>query len=162
MSNTTMLPLAVAAVALVWVVVAQTRTRPVQATASTIRLLLRWLLLAYSVTLVAQVVRAGHHPLASRRPGHPRRPDRLAVGLGVARGAVTSLWTDRQGRVWRRGGPVVLVLWVVSFAARLRADRLLNQHDPGLGASTILAYLVVSIAAQNLTVRRRAVALPAA
>jgi hypothetical protein len=43
----------------------------------------------------------------------------VSVVFGVLRGRTMPMWRDDAGRLYRKGGRVTLLLWLVTFAARL-------------------------------------------
>jgi len=143
---------------MIWVALAQLRTRILRRRPPVVTTVARWVLLAYGLVLVGLV-------LQSERPPGPVTWILLAslailsVGLGIARGFATKIWEGESGQLFRRGGAAVVALWAVSLAAHLGIDGVIDQRSPGLGPTTMLAYLVVTVAAQNITVRRRASAL---
>lgn len=85
----------------------------------------------------------------------------LAAGLGAARAASTQVWRDRDGVAWRRGNWVVVGLWVVSLAAHLGLDAAVDHASgvSGLGTSSVLLYLAVTLGVQRELVRSRAARL---
>lgn len=145
------------------VLTVQLRTRPVRLRPPVVLVVLRWVLLAYGLLLIALVAdsQAARHPFDLMSGAIVSLMAVLAVGLGIARGAMTRIWLDEEQRAFRRGGGAVIVLWLVSVAAHVGLDWLLNLHRGigGLSEVTTLAYLVSTIAAQNITVRRRAATL---
>lgn len=159
LTDTTLLWLVGGVVVVVWVAIAQLRVRIVRRHPPTVIVVLRWILLGYGLALIALTVRT------QRRPAGPvvwillAAMAILAIGLGIARGATTTIWTDGRGQTLRRGGGVVVAIWAISLATHLALSWLLDRYAPGAGPVTMLAYLVATIAAQNITVRRRASAL---
>ncbi len=149
-------------VAIVCVVAVQTRRRAVRLRPGGATVVLRWVLLAYGVLLVVLVIRSTHSTLPLTVTGLLAALAALAVGLGILRGVATRVWpAGDRGVVYRRGGITVIALWAVSLGAHLLLDWRIDRYDAfrGLGPTTILAYLVITIAAQNITVRRRAAAI---
>lgn len=149
-------------VAIVCVVIVQSRRREVRPRPGVGTVVLRWVLLAYGVLLVALVIRSTHRTLPLTVAGLLVALAALAVGLGILRGIATTLWSEGdRGTIYRRGGIIVIALWAVSLGVHLLLDWRIDRYDAfrGLGPTTILAYLVITIAAQNTTVRRRAAAI---
>jgi hypothetical protein len=82
----------------------------------------------------------------------------VALGLGLARGLAVDVWTDDNGRAWRRGGRTLLALWVVSFAVRIGlgyAAGLVGVPSE-VGLSEIPIFAGLTLGAQNLIVAWRA------
>lgn len=91
----------------------------------------------------------------------------LVVGAGLAavRGWQMRVWRDDDGVVVRQGTALTIVLWLVAVGLHLGADALLAHVEPsvsGVGSASILLYLGVVLALQQLVVQRRAGLLPAA
>jgi hypothetical protein len=159
----TLLWLVAGLIAVVVIIANQGRARPVRLRPSTVGVVLRWILLAYGVFLVVLVLRsqAKSHPLDLASIGLLVGMSVLAVGFGIFRGFATKLWMDERGHWYRRGGAPVVGLWIVSLGLHVGIDWILDNQSGigGLGAVTTLAYLVVTLTAQNMTVRRRAARL---
>lgn len=85
----------------------------------------------------------------------------LAAVLGGVRALSVRVWRAPDGRALRQGSAVTAVLWIVSIAAHLGADLWLDKLSDvaGLGASSILAYLAITWAAQSAVIRSRALRL---
>lgn len=152
------------AIVIVWVAVRQLRTRRVKMRPGVGLLVVRWALLAYGVGLVAMVIASQHRPVPLVVAALLAALGVLAVGLGVWRGAATRVWADPHdaAAVLRRGGLVVIALWALSFGVHLVLDGMLDAFGHplhGVGPTTMLAYLVITLAAQNTVVRRRAAAV---
>lgn len=81
----------------------------------------------------------------------------LAALFAALRAPTFRLWW-RDGKVWRKGGAVTLVLWIVSLGAHLAYDDLIasNAALNGLGDATILLYFAVSLGLQRVFLARRA------
>jgi hypothetical protein len=88
----------------------------------------------------------------------------LAVGavLGVLRGVSVRVWRRPDGTAWRQGSAVTAGLWLVSLAAHVLAEVLADHRTSidGLGSSTLLIYLAVTLGIQREIVRVRAAKLP--
>jgi hypothetical protein len=85
----------------------------------------------------------------------------LAAAFGAIRAATTKVWIE-GGQAWRRGGWLTAVLWVVSLAAHLGYDYLLDGKGPqsGLGSASLLLYLAITLLIQGLILLARASRLP--
>lgn len=85
----------------------------------------------------------------------------LAAVLGTARAYSVRIWQDADGAWWRRGGPVTLVLWLVSIGSHFGIDALAvalagpGVDMQGLGNATLLLYLAISLGLQNFIVGHR-------
>jgi hypothetical protein len=62
------------------------------------------------------------------------------------------------GQAWRQGNWLTAVLWVVSLAAHLGYDYLVDGKgsQAGLGSASLLLYLSVTLAIQSLILNARA------
>jgi hypothetical protein len=78
----------------------------------------------------------------------------IAAVLGAIRARTVQLWL-KDGQPWRKGTWLTAVLWIVSLAAHLGYDSLVDGKS-GLGTATILLYLAVTFAAQRLVLQARA------
>ena len=90
----------------------------------------------------------------------------LVVGaaLGVARGLTVHVWRE-DGVLYRKGNAVTLVLWLISLGSHIALDAVLPHTGgdaSGLGSTSILLYLAVTLGVQQLYVLQRAEHLPAA
>jgi hypothetical protein len=83
----------------------------------------------------------------------------LAAVAGAVRAPTVRLWVQ-DGQVWRRGGWLTAVLWVVTLAAHLGYDTLVTHGKTDVGSATILLYFAVSQAVQRLVLSARAARLP--
>ena len=120
------------------------------------------------ILLVVGVIQA--YPVLS---GHP--PTTIVVLLllaGLVSGAVfgtlraytTRLWVksdpegEGNGEVWRQGTWVTLVLWLVAVGLHFGIDYLSEQQGApaGLGSSTIVLYLAVTLGIQRFITQQRA------
>jgi hypothetical protein len=80
----------------------------------------------------------------------------LAVGFGVLRAVTVRIWLA-DGQPWSRGSWVTASLWIVALAVHLGYDALVAGPGRGnVAAATIVLYLAVSLAIQQLIVRLRA------
>jgi NAD/NADP transhydrogenase beta subunit len=79
-------------------------------------------------------------------------------GLGAARAFSTKVWRLPDGSAMSQGTVVTAVLWVVSLAAHLAMEVGIDHSTKivGLGASSLLLYLAVTLGVQREVLRRRA------
>lgn len=150
---------AACAAAMIWVALAQTKSRLVRPKPPSAALVLRWTLLVYGVLLIVLIARsqARHHPVGPASMALLVGVAALAIGFGVLRGSATTL-CDRDNGIYRRGGAIVVALWALSLGAHVALGWTIDRESGigGLGTATILVYAVLTIAAQNITIRRRA------
>lgn len=78
--------------------------------------------------------------------------------FGTLRAYTTKLWIQ-DNEVWRRGTGVTLVLWLVAVGLHFGIDYLSEQQGApaGLGSSTIVLYLAVTLGIQRFITQQRAV-----
>ena len=148
----------IAVVALIWVVARQLQARP---------LVVKTLFVAPAIMavlgllLLARGARSGHG-LTAAGPAWIAADLGLAVVTGVLRAPTVRLF-QRDGAVWRQGGPLTIALWVVSVGARVALGVLAAHDGAGAGADTsVLLSLGVSLAAQYAVLSWRVRRLPAA
>ncbi|MFC5144509.1 hypothetical protein [Streptomyces aureoversilis] len=81
-----------------------------------------------------------------------------AAGFGVARARMVTVWRAPEGRMLRTGAPAAMVLWLASLAVHIGLGEWIDHTTRAglLGASTLHLYLAVTLAVQDLLVRRRA------
>lgn len=81
----------------------------------------------------------------------------LAALFAAIRAPTFRLWWQ-DGKCWRKGSALTLVLWIVSLGAHLAYDNLIAQNAAlnGLGDATILLYFAVSLGLQRVFLARRA------
>jgi hypothetical protein len=88
----------------------------------------------------------------------------LVVGgaLGAARAYSARTWRLQDGSAMSQGTVVTAVLWVVSLGAHLAMEVGIDHSTKivGLGASSLLLYLAVTLGVQREVLRRR-VGMPA-
>jgi hypothetical protein len=103
----------------------------------------------------------GHRSLATIHDG-PAVAAALIGSLAIAalsaavRAPTFRLWWQ-DGRYWRKGTAVTLVLWIASLAAHLVYDDLISHSSAsGLGNATILLYVAVSLGVQRVFLAARA------
>jgi hypothetical protein len=82
--------------------------------------------------------------------------------LGLARAVTVRVWRDTAGLAWRRGTVLTAMLWVVSLAAHLGIDVVVDHSTTakGLASASILLYLGVTLGVQREVIRLRAAQLP--
>ena len=78
--------------------------------------------------------------------------------FGTLRAYTTKLWIQ-DNEVWRRGTWLTLVLWLVAVGLHFGIDYLSEQQGApaGLGSSTIVLYLAVTLGIQRFITQQRAV-----
>jgi hypothetical protein len=121
----------------------------------------------YRLSLILAVI--GIVEFANFLSGHPRNDGGitaavigslvLAAGFGWVRSLTVRVWR-RDGQVWRKGGWLTAVLWVLSLAVHLGYDYLVAGHITGkngenVGDATILLYLVVTLTVQRYALLTR-------
>ncbi len=79
----------------------------------------------------------------------------LAAVLGAGRGFATKIWVGPNGGFWRKGGALLLALWVISVLAKVGIDYAGVAAHARVGAGVIFIELGVTLAAQNLVVAGR-------
>ncbi|MFE7120569.1 hypothetical protein ACFU99_34585 [Streptomyces sp. NPDC057654] len=138
----------------------QLRTRPVHAKGPVIVLgVLGVLGIAACAFGVASVVK--YHPLGAATIALTAASLAIAAGFGAARARTVRVWRAPEGQALRQGTVATMVLWLVSVAVHIGMDRWID-HTTGvglLGFSTLYLCLAVTLAVQNLFVRRRAAAV---
>jgi hypothetical protein len=122
----------------------------------------------YRLPLILAVI--GVVELARFLHGHPHDDGSIAAALagsavlatvmGVIRALTVRVWRE-GGQLLRKGTWLTAVLWVVAVAAHLGLDYLIAGQVSGttggnVGNATILLYLAVSFAAQQVVSLQRA------
>lgn len=79
----------------------------------------------------------------------------LAVVLGTARGFAVKIWVGPDGGYWRRGGALLVALWLTSVAVKVGLDVAGGLGGAGIGGAALLIELGVTLGAQNLVVAGR-------
>jgi hypothetical protein len=81
----------------------------------------------------------------------------IAAIFGAIRAATTHVWLE-GGQAWRQGNWLTAVLWIVSIAAHLGYDYIVDGKgsNSGLGSASLLLYLAVTLAIQALILNARA------
>ncbi|MET9416342.1 hypothetical protein ABZY03_19580 [Streptomyces klenkii] len=135
----------------------QLRTRPVHGKDGPVLLGILGVLGVLALVFgVASVVK--EHPLGGFTIALVAASFVVAAGFGVARARTVTVWRAPEGQLLRKGAPATTVLWLVSVAVHIGLDAWID-HTTGtglLGASTLYLYLAVTLAVQDLLVRRRA------
>jgi putative drug exporter of the RND superfamily len=140
----------IAAVVLAWVVVRQVQARP---------LVPRTMFGVPAVLTVLGLLALAHDARAS----HGLTPAdgawiaadlALSVVTGAVRAPVIRLF-ERDGRLWRQGGPLTIVLWLVSIGLRIGIGVLAAGAGAG-GEDTLLLSFGISLAAQYAVLALRA------
>jgi len=88
----------------------------------------------------------------------------VGAGFGALRGLTVHVWRD-GGVLYRKGNAATLVLWLVGLALHLGVDVVIKHVDnsaSGLGSSSVLLYLAVTLGVQQVLVLDRAEHLPRA
>lgn len=81
----------------------------------------------------------------------------LAAGFGAIRAYSVRLWRE-DGTLWRQGGVLTVVLWLVTIGVHFGADFLIDRSGgaKGLAEAALVLYLAVSLGVQRLVVSSRA------
>lgn len=85
------------------------------------------------------------------------------VVFGALRGRTVHVWRE-GGVLYRKGNAVTLALWLLAIGLHLGVDVVLKHVDhaaAGIGSTSILLYLAVTLGVQQLLVLERAEHLPA-
>jgi hypothetical protein len=85
----------------------------------------------------------------------------LGGALGALRALTVKIWRDQRGGALRKGSVATVVLWVVSLGAHLAMEAGIDHSTAisGLGASSLVLYLALTLGAQREVVRWRAAVL---
>jgi hypothetical protein len=118
------------------------------------------------ILLVVGVIQA--YPVVSSHPPTTIVVVLLLAGLvsgavfGTLRAYTTRLWV-KENDIWRQGTWLTLVLWLVAVGLHFGIDYLSEQQGApaGLGSSTIVLYLAVTLGIQRFITQQRAVKLRA-
>jgi hypothetical protein len=151
---------AVAALVVAVVVLRQLCARPVRPVGSLVAPAVFGVLGAAGLAFgVASVVK--YHPLTALPVLLLAVSLVVAAALGAARSRTVAVWRGPEGRVLRKGTVVTTALWLLSFIAHLGLGWWIDHADGVglLGTASLYAYVAIGLSAQNLLVRRRAVAL---
>jgi hypothetical protein len=79
----------------------------------------------------------------------------LALILGAARGYAMKIWVGADGQFLRRGGTLLIALWLVSVAVKVGIDLGGAAAGARIAGSAILIELGVTLGAQNIIVAGR-------
>jgi hypothetical protein len=82
----------------------------------------------------------------------------LAVIFGIVRAFTVRLWRE-DGKLFRQGNVLTIVLWLVSIGIHFAGDTLIDSSAKGLSSSTLLLYLAMTLGVQQIVVRYRATRL---
>jgi hypothetical protein len=152
---------AIAVLILIWVVFRQVQARPL---ATGRMMVLPGALAVLGLLALGRAAGSGHG-LASAAVPWLAADLGLAVVSGAARAPSVRVF-ERDGRLWRRGGALTVVLWLVSIGARAGLEALAARAGAGTALDDVLPLTFgVSLVAQYVVIalRARGVALlPAA
>lgn len=86
----------------------------------------------------------------------------LSLVVGLFRGRLTRVWTDADGRIWRRGTAVTVGLFVALIATKFALGALASVRgiDDGAGFGEVLVMIAIMIAVQAEIIWRRVQHLP--
>jgi hypothetical protein len=81
----------------------------------------------------------------------------IAAVFGAIRAATVRVWVD-GGQAWRQGNWLTALLWVVSLAAHLGYDYIVDRKagQSGLGSASLLLYFGVTFTIQRVILQARA------
>jgi hypothetical protein len=87
----------------------------------------------------------------------------IGAGFGAVRAVSMRVWREADGVAWRQGSWLTGILWIVSLAAHLGIDLVVDGTTSikGFSSATILIYLAVTLGVQREVVRARAARIPA-
>ncbi len=150
--------LVIAVVVLIWVVARQLQARPlVVKTLFAVPAIMALL----GLLLLARGARSGHG-LTSADMAWLWADLGLAVVSGVLRAPTVRLF-QRDGSIWRQGGPLTIALWAVSVGARLGIGVMAAHNGAGARVDdSVLLSFGVSLAVQYAVLVLRARRLSAA
>lgn len=86
----------------------------------------------------------------------------VGAGFGALRGTTMHVWRE-GGVLYRKGNAVTVVLWLVGIGLHLALDLATGHvdHDAaGLGSSSVLLYLALTLGIQRVLVLERAEHVP--
>jgi hypothetical protein len=83
-----------------------------------------------------------------------------AAGFGAIRAYTVRLWRE-DGVLYRQGGVLTVLLWLVAIGVHFGADLLIDHSGSakGLSSAALLLYIAVSFGVQRVIVRSRATAM---
>jgi hypothetical protein len=81
----------------------------------------------------------------------------IAAIFGAIRAATVRVWVD-GGQAWRQGNWLTALLWVLSIAAHLGYDYIVDRKagESGLGSASLLLYFGVTFTIQRIILQARA------
>jgi hypothetical protein len=81
----------------------------------------------------------------------------IAAIFGAIRAATVRVWID-GGQAWRQGNWLTALLWVLSLAAHLGYDYVIDRKagQSGLGSASLLLYFAVTFTIQRIIMQARA------
>jgi hypothetical protein len=81
----------------------------------------------------------------------------IAAVFGAIRAATVRVWVD-GGQAWRQGNWLTALLWIVSLAAHLGYDYIVDRKagQSGLGSASLLLYFGVTFTIQRIILQARA------
>ncbi|WP_026416894.1 hypothetical protein [Actinomadura oligospora] len=85
----------------------------------------------------------------------------VALLLGAMRAATMRLWREPDGSLWRRGGGLTVVAWIVSITVRAGLLGIAYLVGVRTGSGNLIAFLGVSLLAQYAILDVRSRSLPA-
>jgi putative drug exporter of the RND superfamily len=142
----------IAAVVLVWVVVRQVQARPV---VPRTMFAMPAVLAVLGLLALAHDARTGHG-LTSSDAAWIAADLALSVVTGAVRAPAIRLF-ERDGRLWRQGGPLTIALWLASIGLRAGIGVLAARAGAGTGpGDTLLLSFGVSLAVQYAVLALRA------
>jgi hypothetical protein len=144
--------LVIAVVVLIWVVARQLQARPLAVkTLFTVPAIMALL----GLLLLARGARSGHG-LTSADMAWLGADLGLAVVSGVFRAPTVRLF-QRDGSIWRQGGPLTIALWAVSLGVRVGIGVMAAHNGAGAGVDdSVLLSFGVSLAVQYAVLVLRA------
>ena len=139
--------------------VRQLQPRPAKETSS-----IRLVLILAAAGIVEITTTAGTRHLTTAAVAWLTVSLMAGAGLGAIRAATVRIWRDQDGSASRQGTILTAALWLISLAAHLALDTIIDHASriAALGTSSILLYLAVTLAVQREIVRRRTAPLPPA
>jgi hypothetical protein len=134
---------------LIWVVFRQMRPRPLRT---------RSLVIPGVITVIGLLAIAH-----AAKKGHLTAPDMewlgIDLGIGVVTGTARALTVrlyQSNGRVWRQGRPLTIVLWVVTVGVKIGLGALAGRSAAGTTVIDLLMTLGVTLAVQQTVLLLRA------
>lgn len=152
-----MVNILIAVVVVVLLVVRQLRARPARETSAA-----RFVLILGVIGIVESASVAKGHRLSSETLSLVVGGLVVAAAFGWARAVSMRVWREADGAAWRQGTVLTAFLWIVSLAAHLGIDVVVDGTTDikGFSSATILLYLAVTLGVQREIVRARAARIP--